>query len=303
MYDVAESTEEGMISRINSGERWVGLDKHEWHVSIVQEPGPTTASPAEQLSRPSRDEQPGGTTAFSAGNLPCVPSRLRDRIVRGEFVDMEDLLPECIGAEEEDITRIAVDSGRSVQLVHKPSSTHVPCRRIHDVASWLEAFTTYTWVRVDLSPELTLPLLAYQATILEANFNYQTDAWLAYDRRFRRAVSVTPQRYQWQTIDPHLWQSCFTSRGRSACSRCSLIHPVPSPHCPFRGGLPLSQGRSGCQHSATHQGKPICRNFNRKYCNNPACPRAHVCSRCRGRHAEADCTKPASSSSSPPSQV
>ena len=38
MYDVAESTEEGMISRINSGERWVGLDKHEWHVSIVHLP-------------------------------------------------------------------------------------------------------------------------------------------------------------------------------------------------------------------------------------------------------------------------
>ena len=32
-------------------------------------------------------------------NAPCVPDRLRDRIIRDEFVEFDELLPERIGAE------------------------------------------------------------------------------------------------------------------------------------------------------------------------------------------------------------
>ena len=228
--------------------------------------------------------------------LPSVPARLRDRITRGEFVDLNELLPECIGVDEEDVTRLSIDSGRSVQLIYKPSSQapRTTRRRIHDIGTWLEAFTLYSRVLLDTSPEKTQALLAYQATILEANNNYQTDAWIAYDIRFRRALSSMPKQYSWQVIDPNLWQSCFTSRGRASCPRCSLIHPTPTQQCPFRGGLLLAAGSSGSPFSSStpsFQGKQICRNFNRNTCSNGACPRAHVCLKCRGKHSEANCKK------------
>ena len=91
-------------------------------------------------------------------------------------------------------------------------------------------------IRVDAAPQLIQPLLSYQATILEATVNYHTTAWLSYDKKFRRTMANLPDLHRFNCIDSHLWQSCFISRGRPACTRCQIIHPIPSPQCPFRGG-------------------------------------------------------------------
>ena len=112
-----------------------------------------------------------------------VPDKLRGRIERGEFIDFDDLLPDKLGVEP-DVVQLAVGANRSVQLVQKP--TQAQRRHVHDVASWLEVFTVYTRVIVAAAPDSANDLLAYQATILDANNLYHVDAWLSYDRRFQR---------------------------------------------------------------------------------------------------------------------
>ena len=226
-----------------------------------------------------------------------VHDKLRGRIERGEFIDCDDLLPDQLGVEP-DVVQLAVGANRSVQLVQKP--TQAQRRHVHDVASWLEAFTVYTRVIVAAAPDRANDLLAYQATILDANNSYQVDAWLSYDRRFRRAIASQPLSYDWAIIDSNLWQSSFTSRGRPPCSRCSLVHPVAQARCPFRPGPPsVGAGSGGPPQSSapTHLGKPICRNFNKDQCNNSFCYRAHVCLQCRGKHPEVKCGRGQSATS------
>ena len=54
---------------------------------------PPTATEVEVISPPPVVAASGSTNA-----TPIVPNRLRERILRGEFVDLEELLPECVAA-------------------------------------------------------------------------------------------------------------------------------------------------------------------------------------------------------------
>eukprot|EP00117_Sycon_ciliatum_P005525 scpid28772/ scgid9436/ len=230
----------------------------------------------------------------SSGDLPVVPPRLRDRIVRGEFTELSDLLPESLGFEgDHDVMQLDVGAGRSVQLVPKSSHRQPAKRHIYDLATWVEAFTTYSRVLADASPQLAGDLWAYQAIIVDANVRFHNDAWLSYDRKFRMATASLPHRYSWSVIDPNLWQSCLTGRGRPPCQRCSMVHPSQPSSCPFRGGLPAPTAPTGSQfsHQPGFDGKAICRNFNFGSCLLSPCSRAHVCIQCRGRHPARQCSK------------
>ena len=230
------------------------------------------------------------SASSSRDNFPrlAVPARLRDRIVKGEFVEFDDLLSEALSSSDEGIVNLAVGKGQSIQLVQPRRAGQAVKRRVHDLCTWLEAWTTYVRVLTDVAPERTPDLLQYQATIVDANTNYTTEAWLSYDRKFRMSMSLKPHALSWAVIDTNLWQSAFTSKGRPSCLRCNLVHPGPGPVCPFRSGPSSASG--GGQRIFTHNGKPVCRNYNRGSCTNNKCPRAHVCCLCRGNHTESSCT-------------
>ena len=86
--------------------------------------------------------------------------------------------PECIGSDSDSVLHLSVGAGQSVQLVQKATHKRAPLakRHIHDIATWIEAFTTNTRVLVDAAPVKAGDLLAYQATVIEANSNYMTNA-------------------------------------------------------------------------------------------------------------------------------
>ena len=264
-------------------------------------PAVPSATSASQLTSASVPVAPtavaSAASALPSANQPVVPARLRERILRGEFLDLSELLPEAMGTDS-DIMQLDVGAGRTVQLVSKPLNRPQSTKRhIHDISTWLEAFTTYARVIVDSAPEKAVELLAYQATIIDANCHYHSDAWLTYDRKFRLALATMPHLYSWQRIDTNLWQSCLTSRGRPPCTRCSIVHPVGPVQCPFRGGLPATTANSGSQFSIQPRfnGRIICRNYNNGLCSNTSCPRAHVCLSCRGKHTSQHCSKSGSS--------
>ena len=128
--------------------------------------------------------------------------------------------------EPDDCFKLSVGAGRSVSIRPRSASSQPTRRRVHDMASWLEAFTLYSRVLVDASPDRAGQLLAYQARILEANNNYYTDAWLAYDLRFRQALAAQPHEHSWTTIDVNLCQVCLTVvavRHVSVVTLCTLL--------------------------------------------------------------------------------
>lgn len=248
-------------------------------------------------------------TLATASHLPsalparlplAVPPRVQDRILRGEFIDLDDLLQDQLQANEDEVVQVAVTSGRPLQLVTNRRRPATVKRRVHDLATWLEAWTIYARVITQAAPDRAPELLAYQSTIVEANCNYATEAWLLYDRKFRMALSVQPLLFSWAVIDANLWQSSFTSMGRPRCAKCSLVHPGSASGCPFRSGPSSAASSDGglSQHTrfAWHNGKPICRNYNRGQCTNPKCPRVHVCTLCKGSHPESACAQASPSS-------
>ena len=252
-----------------------------------------------------RLDEHASTRGPTARPPAAIPPRLRDRICRGEFINFEELLPEAIGATSDVPIRLSVMDGEPVELLstRKASST-ASKRRIHDLATWLEAWTTFMTVLVEASPERAVELLQYQATIVDANVSFDTAAWLAYDKRFRTLVSADNRRFD--MIDTYTWQSCFTSKARPACTHCALTHPPPGSICPFRSlpHRPTGTADGGATWRAPmHNGRQICRNFNSGRCDSgSSCPRAHACFTCKGNHPRLHC-KRNKSSAGPSSQA
>ena len=48
--------------------------------------------------------------------IPVAPPRIRDRIVRGEFVDVHEALPERLMLEQDDCFTLSMGAGRSVLI-------------------------------------------------------------------------------------------------------------------------------------------------------------------------------------------
>ena len=245
-------------------------------------PSPTPIQPAPLPVNPSFASLPTST----------VPSRISDRILNGEFTNLDDLLPEALGATPAPIQlHLPSTSGQPVQLVSDPSPTSVR-RRVHDLATWLEAWTAYVSVVLSAAPQRAGELLGYQAIIIDANRKFYPDAWLAYDRQFRMACASAPTR-RWDQVDANMWQLSMTGKARPVCTACSLVHPLSGGgRCPFRpfnsAGAPLSSSTSRPR-EVLHNGREVCRNFNFRRCALPQCARAHVCFRCRGNHAAINC--------------
>ena len=189
-----------------------------------------------------------------------------------------------LGPVDSEVFQLSVRDSQ-VQLMAPRRAGSSVGHRVHDLSTWMEAWTSFMRFLTEISPGRISELLHYQATIVEANNNYGTEAWLAYDKKFQLALSLRPHAVSWAIIDTHLWQSAFTSKGRPTCSRCSLIHAGPGPVYPFCAG-PSSLNIGGGQRIYLHNGKPVCRNFNRGSCK---CSHAHVCSSCRGSYPESAC--------------
>ena len=120
--------------------------------------------------------------AVGSRMLPSLPQCLSDRILRGEFIDLEDLLSDNLCLNKTPLQLVAgVDgSGKphhlSLQLADKSAR-----RTIRDITSWFEAWTTYMAVIVSAAPTRVRELLGYQYIILTANKQFHTNAVLCYD--------------------------------------------------------------------------------------------------------------------------
>ena len=230
------------------------------------------------------------TTTTMAAALPTatVPARTVDRIIRSEYIDLSDLLPEALGLSPSaaPLQLQLGDRGAVVQVL-PDSALHDCCwsRYVHDFATWMEAWTAYLFVVLSAAPSRAPELVAYQAIITDANRKFHPDGWLAYDRQFRSAASLN-KTLRWDVVEPTLWQLTMTGTKRQPCFNCQLPHPQGA-RCPFRASARRQSGFT----RATHKGREVCYNFNFMRCSNRQCPRTHVCLSCGGDHPRAKCPR------------
>ena len=242
---------------------------------------PATAS---VLAKAGEDQTLMGEGVYVGEGLPPVPPKLAKRIRSGEFVEMEELLPEVC-------TRGDV----------KPEAKR-RSRRAHDIFTWLQCFGVYASVRGSHSPEMIPELMAYMSTIIRTSREYAGTEWHTYDTLFRKHAALRRES-KWLVINPTIYARCFTSapRNPAKCELCLAVthdtrdcsHREPSEDIEtrLRSMEQSIQGWSPSQPRPIQFSGEVCRKYNKGECNYPYCKHTHVCSLCEGSHPAVRCTR------------
>ena len=268
---------------------------------------------------PALRNQPAAITDNSADvsihtrYLPPVPPKVRERIIKGEYIDFVTLLPKAMfssGTEPEGTTsftfQLPSNSGDiSVRPAKKPKS-------ITSFSNWMEAWNIYLAVCVDHMPFRAPSLIAYQRIITSASIQYPLESWLSYDVQFRTLAAADPS-LRWDIRHADLWLQCVTQSSaqqsrRWPCPYCGATNHYPE-RCPFRPysaqpapnkqwnanrGQPNTRMSSGTT-STYSNSSPVtssvlyCKDFNYSWCHRPQCRFVHRCDKCGASHPARGC--------------
>ena len=128
---------------------------------------------------------------------PPIPTKLAQKIWRGEYIDLDELLPVRLGAPGPTVLDVLLQ-------VEKTKAK----KNITTIEEWVLAFNNFISVVAMRSTEHVRDLLAYSSTIVKASQDFQGSLWLEYDIHFRKQIA-TRTSPQWATIDAALWAMYF----------------------------------------------------------------------------------------------
>ena len=125
---------------------------------------------------------------------------IRDKIKRGEFVELEKLLPK----ERNEVMK---NEGR-VNLVNRDGQTYfVPHQKeskISGVRKWEQAFRVYAAIYSQESPSRAAEIWQYVHIINMAAASYVWEDVAYYDYTFRQLMAQNPDR-SWAKIYNQIW--------------------------------------------------------------------------------------------------
>ena len=112
--------------------------------------------------------------SFAAISAP-VPARIKERIIKGDYIDFTTLLPKAmlsssVEPDHPGSLTLQLPSGPSDFTVHRT----VKGRKVTSFSSWMEAWNVYLAIRVDHTPSCAPSLIAYQRIITSASPVYLT---------------------------------------------------------------------------------------------------------------------------------
>ncbi len=211
---------------------------------------------------PSKAPELKAPSKFQLGQtLPVVPARIVRRILKGDFVDMAELVEE----------NLELEARRSVEGEEtKPLPPH-KLRPVADLLGWTKAFCHFAGIVVQAHPSKAVDLWAYLAVILSGGD--RGDWWRAYDSRFRQQVPSL-ERAEFGRLDQALFTRCLLSSGAGASQK-----PTQSPSTDS-GMVPKAKRRRVTACFAWNDSRP---------CAVIPCRFQHVCSRCGGEHKKSAC--------------
>ena len=224
--------------------------------------------------------------AFMAEGLLPVPEKLAQKIIRLEFVEMRELMPEMWWREEEEVAR---------------STLSWPRRKVGpvtDILQWLSCYAAMVGVLSRAYPQMVPELMAYQATIIKCCRDFEGLAWAQYDRVYRRQAAQTKDLH-WSRLNPTLYSLCFAGKAKRhvACNFC-LSDNHTSDHCPdnpTKVYLPWQQPMPMLGAPVLPAQKfRICHLFNARdgpRCTYRQCKFSHLCSLCKGTHPRSACER------------
>lgn len=185
---------------------------------------------------------PLSAEAIAVGShSPPIPKKLADKIWKGKFIELSELLPCRLGAPE--VTLMDLMSNRD-----RPKES----KKITTIQQWVVCFNSFTSVMAVHHPERVRDLLVYASIITKASLDYEGTPWLAYDGHFRR-VAAASKLQDWSQVDASLWTLCFTSAKRSLRGAGGLAVVPTSPEEQKQGASTTpARGEENTQRGSNH---------------------------------------------------
>ena len=180
--------------------------------------GPQTATDGVSGMSTVAKKKDGATTSdkpfILSEGLPPVPAKLVARMLRGEFIDMMELLRDNLEAQR----RAALQE----TLAIPGPSMHRPHQEVPDILSWVQCFSIYTAVIASKFPERVQKLLAYQTLIVREARRCGGRGWLSYDTFFHQQMVGEWRGDEWGRLNPYLFSSTFLAFGGQHRPNCTL---------------------------------------------------------------------------------
>ena len=152
--------------------------------------------------------------AHMGAGLPPVSARMVTRIEAGEFIDMAELSLDKLG-----LTKRTLNDDQA-----EPSKPRH--RTVTNILEWTQCFTPYMAVICRKQPERMPDMLGYLILIIEANMEYEGEAWPGYDHRFRQRAA-SDHSTVWSQSDTTLWDLAFSGKAKAnRCCYCTPINPM-----------------------------------------------------------------------------
>ena len=261
--------------------------------------GEEATQAAEVGKRPEEQEPPRSGETKGAGQecspfvlseaLPVVPAKLVRRILKGEYVDMAELLSDNLEMER----RRALSEGGE-------GGPRVGRREVPDLLSWLKCFSLYAAIVASRYPEKTRDLWAYQALMIEEERRCGGKGWRLYDAGFRQQIKSL-ESADFGRLNQSLYATSFLAY-RSVARNCSYCLQADhhSGECALnpafgrltaRGREPIVERREAgwSTDPAKRRRRGACFAWNDGNCGVASCRFDHVCSRCHGGHRRSAC--------------
>jgi len=206
-----------------------------------------------------------------------VPPKLAQKIWRGEFVEMIELLPEKLGHAEDSSKKVGEGESRKRKRA-----------RVANALQWVECFHSYISIVAQHQPTRVSDLLGYASLIVHAARKFKGESWLQYDRNFRKHAETHPG-IRWAEANTSLWTLAFcNAQPRPHCDLCfSVDHETQQ--CDEYEPPEEPTKRKAEATSYSRDRTPICRNWNRQSCTSATCRFEHICLECHRNHKEKDC--------------
>ena len=208
-------------------------------------------------------------------NAPPIPFETCERIWKGQYVDMAELLPEA---------RTEIQNEKDKKNRYKGE--------VKSILAWTECFLAYIAIVVKQDPARVPDLLAYASLIISAARRFKGNGWQVYDANFRSQAAANSLTV-WAQTNSSLWTTVFsTAEAVDHCTHClSVDHMSDECHKNSRSKKLLDEdvGPSTSRAQARHVVQPICKSWNYSHCVSATCAYRHVCLECRENHRIVQC--------------
>ena len=134
-----------------------------------------------------------------AGSLPMIPENLVEKILKGQYVDLSDLLQDNILLAKKSTGTSATESGLT-QRYKKREFTKDEAGML----SWMQCFTVYTAIVCSQDPGRLNDLLGYMVIMSNEGRRFKYQGWLTYDEMFRQSV-VKSKSKVWSELNGTLY--------------------------------------------------------------------------------------------------